>query len=205
MILFHHSRPFATVSYGIVKPHPAGSSMLEFRGIRDAYQWLEVRVGFFPLFLAAGTQEWQLQMTGYQDQWRRLIGYDSEAERRIYRGKGEFPNYVLFSFHEEDLREGVFIDEDAWWVFICGAFLNDQADQVTDAQVRSVFKKSWPRSRWLREARSEDSQLPVCLLVPSLDLSKAERVWVRNRSTEKRLADMGFKNVQVKRLRLPQI
>ena len=205
MILFHHSQPFETVSYGIVKPYPAGSSMLEFPGMRDAYQWLEDRIGFSPLFLAAGFQEWHLQMTGYQDQWRRLIGYDLRAERKIYREKGEFPNYVLFSFDEEDLKEGVFIDEDAWWVFICGAFLNDQADQITDAQIRSVFKRSWPRSRWLKEAKSENSQLPVCLLVPSLDLSKAERVWVRNELTEKRLVGMGFKNVQVKQLRLPQI
>ncbi len=132
-------------------------------------------------------------MTGYQDQWRRLIGYDFRAERKIYRRKGEFPNYVLFSFDEEHLREGVFIDEDAWWVFICGAFLNDRADQITDARIRSVFKRSWPRSRWLREAKSENSQLPVCLLVSSLDLSKAARVWVRNKLTRERLVGTGFK------------
>jgi hypothetical protein len=61
--------------------------MLEFPEMRDAYRWLEGRIGFQPLFLAAGFQEWQIQMTGYQDQWRRLIGYDSEAEGKIYRGK----------------------------------------------------------------------------------------------------------------------
>lgn len=80
--------------------------------------------------------------------------------------------------------------------------MNNHADQITDAQIRSVFKSSWHRSCWLREAKNTDSQLPICLLVPSLDLSKAERVWVRNKLTRERLANMGFTNVQVKRLRL---
>jgi len=205
MILFHHSRSFETVQYGIVKPVLHDPSSLIFPETSQAYQWLGNRIGFSSLFLATGFQEWQLQMTGYQDQWRRLIGYDTQAEGKIYRGKGEFPNYILFSFDEECLKEGVFIDEDAWWVFICGAFLNDQADQITEPQIRSVFKKSWTRSHWLREAKDMNSRLPICLLVPSLDLSRAERIWVRNNLTARLLADMGFKNIQVKRLRLPHI
>jgi hypothetical protein len=83
--------------------------------------------------------------------------------------------------------------------------LNDQADQITESQIKSVFKKSWTRSRWLREAKDINSQLAICLLVPSLDLSKAERIWVRNNLTARLLAEMGFRNIQVKRLRLPHI
>jgi len=201
MLIFHHSRPLALVDHGIVFPVREKAD----RELLPAYEWLEGEIGFFPLFLALGTQEWQLQMTGYQDQWRRLIGYDLKAQEKLYRRKGESPNYCLFSFHEGDIGEGVFIDESAWVVFICGAFLNGQPDRITEVQIRTVFKRSWPRSRWVREAKREDSNLAINLVVPALDLSRAARSWVRNKGARKLLGRMGFKNIQVKRLRVPKV
>jgi len=197
-MIFHHSRPLASVEYGMVLPLRGKVD----RELLPAYEWLEGKIGFFPLFLAVGNQEWQLQMTGYQDQWRRLISYDFKAQKRLYRRKGESPNYCLFSFAEGDILEGVFIDESAWWISICGAFLNRRPDHISKAQIRSVFKRSWPRSRWLREAKIG---LAINLLVPSLDLSRARRIWARNKTTKELLEGMGFKNTQVRRLKVPRV
>jgi len=143
MLIFHHARPLTSVKYDRVFPARQEAD----KELLPAYEWLEERIGFFPLFLAIGNQEWRLRMTGYQDQWKRFLSYDFEAKKRIYRHKGEFPNYCLFSFDEGTegtFSKGIFINEASWWVFICGAFLNKRPDQITKAQIKSVFKRSWP-------------------------------------------------------------
>ena len=196
MLLYNHSRSLESVIFGEVKANPQYSDP-EFR---NAYSWLEKQVGFYPLFLAVGTTEDDIRMTGYQSQWAKVNGSEivgrrkngSYIQRHILRKKGEFPNYVLFSFEEVD---GVFTDFDYWHIPL-GAIMNGYG--VTDYEKRLTFKPSWPKSKWLRKARKNPHS--VQLVASTLYLPDAKRIWVRNQQTKNQLKSMGFENVEVRRL-----
>ncbi|MBK7747820.1 MAG: hypothetical protein IPP57_08705 [Candidatus Obscuribacter sp.] len=162
-----------------------------------AYRWAETRLGFFPLFLAVGTDE-SIGMTGYSNQWRRFLGNERDASgalNKVYRKRGEYPSNVLFVFDSEDIAEAVFTDYMAWHLV-----LNETMNggTVSERYASMVLKRSWSRARWLlyswRHAHS------VQALVPALDLRQAKAVWVRNEKARRKLVAMGFANVQVKRL-----
>jgi len=159
---------------------------------KKAYSWLEKQVGFYPLFLAVGETEEDMRMTGYQNNWRRLILMSRNGNE--YRKKGEFPNLVLFSFEEVD---GVFMDYDAWHFVLNAGYKNYN---MTDYEKRCLFKPSWSKSKWLRKAKKEPHR--VQLAAPKLYLPDAKRVWVRNKKTKRLLGDMGFESVEVKRIKI---
>ena len=160
---------------------------------KDAYKWLEKEVGFFPIFLAVGTTLNDIRMTGYQGQWGRFLSWSPE-EGGKYRKKGEFPNRVLFSFDEID---GIYMDFDAWHLV-----LNSQHNnyQLTEYEKRLMFRYSWSKADWLRRARKDPES--VQLVTPKLDLRKSKRIEVRNKSTKKKLEEIGFTNVKVNRITL---
>ena len=196
MLLYHHNRSLESVIFGEVKANPEHSDP-EFK---DAYSWLERQVGFYPLFLADGTTEDDIRMTGYQSQWAKVNGSEivgrrkdgSYIQRYILRKKGEFPNYVLFSFEEVD---GVFTDFDYWHIPL-NSIMNGY--EVTDYERRLTLKPSWPKSKWLRKAKKDPYS--VQLVTSTLYLPDAKRVWVKNKQTKIQLESMGFENVEVKRL-----
>lgn len=192
-LYFFHTMPLSQVKRGPMVPHPVYSD----KEYLPAYQWLEKEKGFFPLFLAVGTEE-AAYVTGYQNQWRVFLGNDhvDGAWRKVYRKAGEFPNYALFGFAVENV-EGYFTDYQ-WWNIVLGDCMN--GTPVDKHVRRMLFKKSWPRSKWLATAR-RDGHL-VQLIAPSLDLAKASVVWARNKESAAKLREMGFDNVQVKRLPL---
>lgn len=179
------------VVYGGVVPNPNH----EKGDFLPAYRWLEREVGFYPLFLSVGESEAALRMTGYNNQWRRIIAWSSKGN--TYRRRGEFPNYVLFSFEHID---GIFMDFEHWHIAI-NAALNDRGEEVTSYEKRLMFKPSWPGSRWLRKARKDPGS--VQLVTPRLFLPEAGRIWVRNRKTKQVLEEMGFQHIEVKRLKVP--
>ncbi len=111
----------------------------------------------------------------------------------MYRGKGEFPNKVLFSF---DDMEGVFMDELSWNIAI-NARMNGKP--VSDREMNMILKPSWNRRRWIHVA--EKNLLWVCLLVPELPLDRASMVSVRNLATKKALEKQGFRDIRT--LRIP--
>lgn len=190
--LFHHAIPFTQVRYGSIRADPAYSLDTDFL---PAFRWLAGKIGFFPHFLSVGCDESAIRRTGYGDQWRVLIGRDVEGEtsRRIYRKSGEYPNTVLFSFDDLD---GVFMDFMSWHIA-----LNNCAGgrTVSDRETRMILKPSWTRRRWLCAAAGTHA---VDLLTPDLPLDAAVRVWVRNRDTRYALVEMGFRNVEVVRLKI---
>lgn len=187
MLRYHHSMDLEGVVFGERLPDPnhAAESWL-----LPAYRWLEQEVGFYPLFLAVGETEADIFMTGYRGQWRRVTAWSSKGN--TYRKKGEFPNYVLFSFAAV---YGIYMDFHNWHIAI-NATVNNGG--VTDYEKRLIFKPSWPRSKWLRKARKDPGS--VQLVTPRLYLPDAKRIWVRNQPTKKALETMGFRHVAVRRL-----
>ena len=184
MLLYHHCANIKAVKYDEIKPEPKYSD----KYAKDAYSWLEKKVGFYPFFLAVGKTEEDLRMTGYQNQWRKLISQKPEGNE--YVKKGEFRNDILFSF--ENL-EGIFTDYDYWHLVLCASHKNYQ---MTNYEERLIFKPSWSKSKWLREAIKNPHSIQ--LITNCLDLRKSKRVWCRNKETKKYLEGLGFRNVEVK-------
>ena len=186
--LFHHCMPLSLVTPNTVRADPAHSTETY---LLPAYEWLEEQIGFFPHFVAVGTDESALSRTGYQDQWSVWTGGDfvNGKYQKNYRKKGEYPNLVLFSF---DHLEGEFMDHMNWHIAI-NACINGHS--VTEREMRMILRPSWTRQRWLRAAMT--GRHSVELLVPELPLHRAAGVWVRNRATQKLVEKQGFRNVEI--------
>ena len=188
MLQYHHCRSLDSIIYGRVRASPEHADE-DFKG---AYSWLEKEVGFYPIFLSVGTTDGGIRMTGYQNQWRRILSYRPKE----YRKKGDFLNKVLFSFKYID---GIFMDYNYWHIALSASYKNYQ---MTDYEKRLIFKPSWPKSKWLKKARK--NQHSVQLVTPELYLPAAERIWVRNQQTKELLTSMGFDNVESRRLVLEE-
>jgi len=162
-----------------------------------AYRWMGDAAGFVPLYMTVGNNVHAHGMTGYQNQWRRWIG--CKDGKSIYCKKGEFPNYIMFSFEEDQIPTLMFSDYDYWHIVLNSGH-NDY--NVSDYERRLVLKPSWSKSRWLRKARQNPGT--VQCVVPELDLMKAGRVWVRNKKVKAQLDIMGYSGVEVKRVLLSE-
>ncbi|HLC55270.1 MAG TPA: hypothetical protein VJJ75_01920, partial [Candidatus Nanoarchaeia archaeon] len=152
------------------------------------YRWLERQTGFAPVFLSVGDKLEDVYMTGYQNNWRVCMGYDGRGIHN-HRTRGEFPNDILFSFSS---IAGVFMDYEQWHLVMA-------TDEYLPKNYKNLlFKPSWSRSKWERHAQKH----PGCvqLVAPSLDLRLSERIWVRNKETKQILLNMGFENVEVRRI-----
>lgn len=169
------------VIHGEIEANPKHSDEIH----KDAYQWLEKVVGFYPIFLGVGRGDNNVRMTGYQLNWRK-------EWNNYYRETGRFQNLVLLSF--EDI-EGVFIDYQ-WWNLVLNPSYRER--RLTDHDMRLIFKPSWRKGKWLRKARVEP--FGVQLVTPKLNLSDAGRIWVRNNKTKELLKRMSFRNVEIKRI-----
>lgn len=184
--LYHHARELEYCIYGVVRQKRETSKYFY-----NAYEWLQHEIGFYPLFLAIGETIDDIRMTGYQNQWRRLLA--EGRSYRKYRQKGEIENQVLFSF--TDIPVGVFVDYMNWHIVLNSEYNNYQ---ITDREKRMIFRTSWGNSDWLSYARHNPHS--VQLVVPDLDLREAARIWVRNMQTKKHLERAGFENVAVMRI-----
>ena len=195
MLYYYHCRSLRSVVWGEIKANPRYFDSY----LKEAYFWLRNEVGFYPLFLAVGSTEEDIRMTGYQNQWNRIMGTKISGKRKdgtfiqknILRKIGEFPNDVLFSFEEVD---GVFMDYGYWHL----AFNPRTIETISDYEKRLIFKPSWDKPKWLKKAKNESSS--VQLVTPSLYLPNAKRIFVRNKKTKKVLEEIGFKGIEVKRI-----
>lgn len=178
MLQYHHCRSLDSAVYGRVEASPEHAD----QDFKDAYSWLEKEVGFYPLFLAVGTTDEDIRMTGYQNQWRKILS--------------DGPNDVLFSFEKV---EGVFMDYGYWHLVLNSSHKNYQ---MTDYEKRLIFKPSWPKLKWLKNVEKKPSS--VQLVTRSLHLPDAKRVRVRNQQTKKLLEFRGFENVEVRRIILEE-
>lgn len=183
---FHHSRNLEYSSFGIVKQKMGVDPDYE-----GAYRWLEKEVGFAPLFLAVGKIEEDIRMTGYQNQWRKLLVRG--LNNREYRHKGDTENQVLFSFN--DLPGGRFMDYASWHIVLNSGHKNYK---INSWARKLIFRETWDKEKWISHAAKNPGS--VQYVVPELDLRKADSIWVRNKETQKNLEKRGFQNVAVKRL-----
>ena len=186
LLFYHHARPLEHSPYAVVKQ----VRDLDI-GFEGAYLWLEKEVGFYPLFLAVGATEEDRKMTGYQNQWRKILG--GRKGFREYRKKGEIDNQVLFSF--TDIQDGIFMDY-GYWDYVRNG---EHDNYVISKRVRNlIFRPTWNKDKWLQYANKEPDS--VQLIVPELDLRKANSIWVRNRKTQKQLEGIGFRDIKVRRM-----
>lgn len=185
-LLYHHARPLEFVAHGTV---------VQKMGIDDdfdsSYRWLEKEVGFPPLFMAVGKSEEDIRMTGYPYQWARLLSWSSRGS--TYRKKGEIDNQVLFSY--SDVPNGVFTDYNDWHIVLNSAHKNHNLNKW---EKKLLFRPTWDKEKWLSQAEKKPHS--VQLVVPELDLTKAEAIWVRNKETQEKLQKMGFGNIEIKRM-----
>ncbi|MBF0208609.1 MAG: hypothetical protein HQK53_17180 [Oligoflexia bacterium] len=92
LLTFHHSRPLSAVTFGEVTQSPASVGAKSVEDQEDAewfeqkYKWLEKQIGFYPLFMAVGRRNDDLRMTGYQNQWRKVLSRSRDGN--TYREKG---------------------------------------------------------------------------------------------------------------------
>ena len=198
MLVYHHCVNLEHVIYGALTAKYDYHKDDEPYG--DANSWLEKQVGFYPLFLAVGMTEEDIRMTGYQNQWERVVGSETIGKdkdghyisKNILRKKGEFPNHVLFSFKDLD---GKFLDYMNWFIVLNSSHKNYD---IADYEKKLILKPSWPKSKWLRKAK--DNPHSVMLVTSKLYLPDADRIWVRNKKTKHILEKQGFDNVEVKRI-----
>lgn len=194
-LLYHHCRPTLYSPFSKVVQTQKTTDEHDAH-YHNAYLWIQQRVGFYPLFLAVGITLEDLKMTGYQNQWRKLLSYGPNG--KIYRQKDESPNDALFSFYQKP-KDGIYMDYIQWHLVLNSAHNNYQTPNHYE---RSIFKPHLSDSKWLEKAKKHPHS--VQLVVPSLDLTEANCVWVRNKDTKILFEKLGFTNVVVKRLKLEQ-
>lgn len=214
--LYHHCRNIDHVLYDIVipyRPHihlpvPDCSGHCNFDDWHTyldydtAYRWLAERTGFWPLWLAVGADEDAIYMTGYASQFTRIISWSKEGNK--YRKTGEFPSDVLFSWQQAP-QGAFYLDYSNWHVVLNSVYLHckdgHQAEirDISSWWERQILRPSWKKSDWQRVTiRGTHSVQAVC---PQLDLRSADLVRVRNKKEKIRLEKMGFRNVEVWRIK----
>jgi hypothetical protein len=184
--------PLERVRFATLRPDRSLSN----RHNRPAFEWFEQEIGYYPFFLAVGRSAAALAMTGYDDNWRIVAGreYPDGSYDIVHRKRGEFPNLVLFSFDDPD---GTFMDYVSWHAALRAGIIGKK---VTPREREKIFRPSWSRSRWIREA--EDGNRQVQLGAPVLPLDHATAIGVRNRETGRFLHQMGFVEPRVLRIRV---
>lgn len=184
---FHHQRPLEFSSYETVTQKRGFGE--DFEG---AYEWVERQVGYYPLFLSVGNTSESVLMTGYQNQWQKKLKPVSSIQPPT---RNESDNRVLFSF--KDIQNGIFMDYVNWHIVLNSQYTNYN---LKSRDIQSIFRPSFSKVDWLRFAAKNPSS--VQLVVPGLDLTKADHVFVRNQNTLNQLQKMGFNNVAVQRLKV---
>jgi hypothetical protein len=99
-------------------------------------------------------------------------------------GITQYYNYkpVLFSY--SDTLGGVFTDYKVWENILFGL-----VESPSDARDQ-LFRPNLTREDWIKKSLAEPGS--VQLLVPSLDLSKADKICARTHSQVDELAELGF-------------
>lgn len=174
--------PLELCRYGIIEANEemSLSDGEDEWGYVAAYRWLAQRIGHWPLFLAVGSKEDAVRITGYQNQWARLLS--SSAQGNQYREPGQFPSTVLFSFAK--LPDVSYSDYYNWHTP-----LNDPRVDRPEVD-RQVLAPGRSEDNWLRKASRQPGSVQGH--VPRLDLRTAERVCCRSQEARQQLIALGF-------------
>ncbi len=184
-LTYHHCINLDRVVYDAIHPHPDYS---EHNYLRQ-YRWLEKQAGFYPLFVGVGTSDSDIYITGYSNNWEEE---DPDSEG----GLDDDPfNGVLFSFSQ--VEKILFSDYMDW-----NSVLNtSDVDRMSESLKTRVLRPAWSHDDWLNRARVR----PGCVqgVVPSLDLRRADRIWVKDEATRLILERMGFTKILIHQLLYP--
>ncbi len=165
-LLFHHARDLPYVRHGVVRHSPLSGLLAapdcsggcerpndpfhDALWMDAAYAWVAERVGFWPVFLAAGAGDEDRWMTGYQDQWRRAPAARGEEKPRASK--------VLFSWGAPPPGT-VFMDFLAWHMVLNSVEVSPEDPHrprlrpLPGFYERQIWKRSWRQSGWMRMAR----------------------------------------------------
>jgi hypothetical protein len=177
----YHSMPIECVQGQRFQPSPDFTPWYR----RKETRWLAKQNGFYPLFLAFGT-EGAIDNTFYAHH-----AYSAIPKR-------EQPNNVLAIFNVHALANPVFTDHHVW---------GSHPDELRSIRIgrepsatwqRDLFKPLWGRMHWYQFARKDPRR--VQLLARSLDLNMAQEIWVQDRKTLDALRCAGLKNGKVRPL-----
>ncbi len=164
---YHHRRLISHSPYGIVIPDRVSDKM------RETHEWIESRIGFYPLFLAVGDTKREVSLTGY-------TGHIDPA---------------LFSFKETP-SNGVFIDHEVFLAFfVQGRYALQTLKGYKDPM--EMFHRDWSKDEWLKQAKNPNGV--VMLATPELDLRKADLITVPNGEGLHKISSLGFGNIQIVR------
>jgi hypothetical protein len=153
---------------------------------RPHTRWLAKTIGFYPLFLAFGT-EGAIDNTFYAH------------ERYSVIPKREQPNNVLAIFNVHNLPQMVcFTDQKVWDSHRDELRRIAAGRQPSAAWERDLFNWLWGRMQWYKFARQNPRR--VQLLVRSLDLNMAQEIWTQDERTLTALRRAGLKNGKVRPL-----
>jgi hypothetical protein len=171
MLFYHHKMSIDHVVFGEARNSPEYADP----GFREAYLWLEKKVGFYPSFTAVGSSDDKIFPTGYCAQFE----------------DPDLFNFALFSFNS---LEGIFIDMCVWDNYVLANLMNGM--EVSERAEKLLFRKSWDKEKWL--GYSQEKRHQAILVAPSIYLPDAKRIWVRGGEERQKLKDVGFRNVVIK-------
>jgi len=215
--LFHHCIPLEkliTVNGDMVSSQHHSTD--DDAAFIPAYTWWHDTFGFWPIFLAVGNGPNTLGMTGYPNQFGRVISsrWDEKRKRsvRTLRPKGDMRNYVLLSFEEAECLPHNF---DTWENIICFSSplplpIGVERDpalppyaKIPKQYVKSLVGQTKRKlSNWIKLAKKKDGRVQAC--APRLDMTKVIEIKVRNQKTKKLLENIGYQNVEVLRVPAPK-
>lgn len=172
---------------------PIDSAEEHFHNALDyqpAYQWLEDRVGFWPIWLSVGrvNSNSTLNMTSYLAQFSEVY---------------PTPPRILFSW--EDMNP-VFLAYTNWHI-VLNCICYPKADELHKRRTlyevprgyeKRILRSSWPKKKWIKEALNN---LDVQAVVPSLDLGSADSIRCPDVEAKEDLIQRGFdeKKILVRR------
>jgi hypothetical protein len=225
-LTYHHSRPIDTIIYDNVSQAKPKEITPQNEKDIEAFGWIEKQVGFYPLFMAVGRTETDLKMTGYHRQFKRKpdpYRTDESQPRAVFSYRKPPPNGVYTDYpnwedmyvvnnpheyvHQEPLRR---LDVKLERQVEEGILTQEQADALSDEAmekhtgpvprkiVRGLLRPSWNDNDWVSYANKHPHH--VQYVVPQLDLREADSIIVGNKEMQKKLEQMGFKNVEVQRV-----
>lgn len=163
------------------------------------YEWLAAQTGFYPIFMSIGDER-AIGHCGYKFNWQRKVqvGWTNDG-KPVYHHvkKGESPNMVLFAFKINLIDMGVFTSYPDPWHQILSLTYSETGVPTAD-MIKQLLRPEMSKVDWL--ALAQENPMALQLVVPKLDLRKAEFVYVRNETTRKQLSTLGFSNVETKRI-----
>lgn len=197
--LFHHCTSLGALLKN--EPLVGHPEWVNDSSYHQAYVVWAKTFGFYPLFFAMGRGPKTIEMTGYPNQFGRVIssGYDSHKKKpvRTLRPKGEMLNNVLLSFEHCD---GIAHKFDAWNEVLCWALNDGKCPRRYVSRLIQQSRRSL--SYWCSVAQRKDGFVQMC--AERIDPKTACRVWVRNLETKRALDDLGYRGVEVRRVAAPK-